>query len=61
MTTHSSQMTPEAEISNEIALIYKESYGRGPTKITTHVLNDAVVCLLRDVNTPAQAALGADG
>ncbi|CAB4959168.1 unannotated protein [freshwater metagenome] len=57
MTTHSSQQTPESEISNEIALIYKERYGRGPTKITSHLVGDAVVCLLREVNTPAQTAL----
>jgi uncharacterized protein YbcI len=49
--------SPESEISDEIATVYKARYGRGPTKITTHVLPEAVVCLLRDVNTPAQAAL----
>lgn len=57
MTTRSSQQTPESQISTEIALVYKERYGRGPTKIVTHIVGDAVVCLLREVNTPAQTAL----
>lgn len=57
MSTRPSQQTPGAEISNEIAVIYKDRYGRGPTRVTTHVLPDAVVCLLREVNTPAQTAL----
>jgi len=52
-----SQQFPATEISTEIATIYKQHYGRGPTKITTYLLDHAVVCLLDDVNTPAQAAL----
>ncbi len=57
MSTRTSRQSPEAEISDGIALVYKSRYGRGPTKITTRVLPEAVVCLLRDVNTPAQSAL----
>jgi uncharacterized protein YbcI len=45
------------EISDEVARIYKARYGRGPASITTHVLGDAVICLLEDVNTTAQTAL----
>lgn len=52
-----SQQSPSTAISTEIARIYKARYGRGPTSITTHLLGDAVVCLLEDVNTPAQNAL----
>lgn len=52
-----SQQFRSQEISTEIALIYKRHYGRGPTKITAHLLEDAVVCLLEDVNTSAQTAL----
>lgn len=57
MSTRTSRQSPEAEISDGIALVYKSRYGRGPTKITTRVLPEAVGCLLRDVNTPAQSAL----
>lgn len=38
-------------------MIYKQHYGRGPTKIVAHLVGDAVVCLLEDVNVPAQSAL----
>lgn len=49
--------SPASEISTAIAGIYKTRYGRGPTRVTSHLLDDAVVCLLRDVNTPTQTAL----
>lgn len=49
--------TRESQISDEIASVYKARYGRGPTKITTLILPEAVVCLLRGVNSTAQAAL----
>lgn len=52
-----SQQSTTQVIANEIATIYKQHYGRGPTRITAHVLDDAVVCLLEDVNTPTQRAL----
>jgi uncharacterized protein YbcI len=52
-----SPQPPSMTISTEIAQIYKARYGRGPTKITVHMHDEAVVCLLRDVNTTAQAAL----
>lgn len=58
---HDSRQSVVLEISKEIAQVYRSRYGRGPTKITAHVLGDAVVCLLRDVNTPAQAALVRSG
>lgn len=52
-----SPQSPSLKISTGIAQIYKARYGRGPTRITVHVHNEAVVCLLQDINTPAQAAL----
>lgn len=57
MSTRTSQQSPESAISDEIGRIYEARYGRGPTKTTTHILREAVVCLLRNVNTPAQEAL----
>lgn len=52
-----SQKSPSLTISAEIAQIYKARYGRGPTSIVVYLHPDAVVCLLRDVNSTAQAAL----
>lgn len=48
---------PLTDVSNGIAQVYKARYGNGPRRITTHQQDDAIVCLLRGVNTPAQAAL----
>lgn len=45
--------SPQAEISTGIAQVYKARYGRGPRRIVAHVHDDAVVCLLVGVNTPA--------
>ncbi|CAB4892800.1 unannotated protein [freshwater metagenome] len=52
-----SRQTDFQALSTEIAQIYKTHYGRGPTKITAAYMGDAVVCLLEDVNLPAQTAL----
>lgn len=48
---------PLTDVSNGIAQVYKARYGNGPRRITTHQQEDAIVCLLRGVNTPAQTAL----
>ena len=52
-----SQQTDFQAVSREIAQIYKTHYGRGPTKINSGFMGDAVVCLLEDVNNASQAAL----
>ncbi|MDO9407920.1 Na-translocating system protein MpsC family protein [Patulibacter sp.] len=44
-------------IATGIALVYKSAYGRGPTKVTAHALPGAVVVVLEDVTTPAEAML----
>jgi uncharacterized protein YbcI len=42
-------------ISNEMVRIYKEIFGRGPTKARTHMCGaDTVVVLLEDTFTPAE-------
>lgn len=56
-----SLQSPSMEISNGIAQLYKERYLRGPVSLVVHLLPDSVVCLLRDVNAPVQAALVRDG
>ncbi|CAB4915871.1 unannotated protein [freshwater metagenome] len=45
---------PTQEIANGIALVYKDVYGRGPTKIVAMILPDAVFVVLEEVNTPGQ-------
>jgi uncharacterized protein YbcI len=46
-----------AAISNAVVAFYSEHFGRGPTKAHTHVLDDAVVCLLQDVATAQEREL----
>jgi uncharacterized protein YbcI len=49
-------------ISNEMVRIYKDQFGRGPTKVRTDWAGpDAVVCTLRDSFTPAERNLAAMG
>jgi len=43
--------------SNAVVAFYSEHFGRGPTKARTHVLDDAVVCLLQDVAPPEEREL----
>jgi uncharacterized protein YbcI len=45
------------EISNGIARLYKTRLGQGPRRITTHLADDAVVCLLRGISTTTQHSL----
>lgn len=48
---------PQQEIANGIAVVYKEFYGRGPTKLVAHIGRDAVFCVLEEINTPGQQKL----
>jgi uncharacterized protein YbcI len=44
-----------AELSNAMVALYKEQFGRGPTKVRTHYAGpDLVVVTLRDSLTPAE-------
>jgi uncharacterized protein YbcI len=45
------------EISNAIVRLYKEFYGKGPTKARTLYQGDLVVCLLRGGFTTAERTL----
>lgn len=50
------------EISNEMVRIYKEQFGRGPTKARTDFAGpDTVVCTLEETFTPAERRLQAMG
>ena len=46
------------EISNAMVRLYKEQFGRGPTRAHTHWAGpDAIVCFLEDTLTPAERNL----
>ncbi len=50
--------SPLQAISNAMAQIYKNQFGRGPTKVKTYFAGpDAVVCVLEDTQTPAERRL----
>jgi uncharacterized protein YbcI len=49
---------PLAALSNELVRIYKEQFGRGPTKVRSHYAGpDTIVCLLENTFTPAEKSL----
>ena len=49
---------PLQEISRAMVQIYKDQFGRGPTKVRTHYAGpDTLVCLLEHTFTPAERNL----
>jgi uncharacterized protein YbcI len=53
---------PLAMISKEIVRIYKDQFGRGPTKVRSHFAGpDILVCVLENTFTPAERSLQAMG
>ena len=49
-------------VSNAIVRLYKEQFGRGPTKARTHFAGpDTLVCTLEDSLTPAERSMVALG
>jgi uncharacterized protein YbcI len=58
----SGERRPLQEISSAMVQIYKEQFGRGPTKVRTHYAGpDTLVCLLEHTFTPAERNLQAMG
>src|SRR3954452_8848373 len=52
------QTSVRAEISREMVRLYKEQFGRGPTKTRTEFAGpDIVICTLEDSFTPAERRL----
>jgi uncharacterized protein YbcI len=50
------------DISNEMVGIYKQRFGRGPTKTRTHWVGpDVIAVLLEDTLTPVERSLAAMG
>lgn len=52
---------PNAVISREIVQLTKSMTGRGPTRARTHVLDDAVVVLMRDAHTVSEQSMAGAG
>jgi uncharacterized protein YbcI len=51
-----------AHISREMVRLYKEQFGRGPTKVVTNFAGpDIVICTLEDSFTPAERKLAEMG
>ena len=50
------QRSPAA-ISNAIASLYRENFGRGPRDARTLIRQDLVICALHDIFTPMERAL----
>lgn len=47
-----------ADISNEMVRLYKDQFGRGPTKVRTRWAGpDTLVCILEDTLAPAEKNL----
>jgi uncharacterized protein YbcI len=56
------QTSVRAEISREMVRLYKEQFGRGPTKARTEFAGpDIIVCTLEDSFTPAERRLAEMG
>jgi uncharacterized protein YbcI len=56
------QSSIRAEISREMVRLYKEQFGRGPTKAKTDFAGpDVLVCTLEDSFTPAERRLAEMG
>jgi uncharacterized protein YbcI len=57
-----SQMPKLAEVSREMVRLYKEQFGRGPTKVRTNFAGpDLVICTLEDTLTPAERRMAEMG
>jgi uncharacterized protein YbcI len=55
---HSGANSVLAEISNEMVRLYKEQFGRGPTRARSYWAGaDTLVCMLEDTLTPAERNL----
>jgi uncharacterized protein YbcI len=50
-----------AKISSSVVRLYREHFGKGPTKAKTYVLDDLVICVLRDGITPVEKTLFEQG
>ncbi|MBA2420182.1 MAG: DUF2294 family protein [Thermoleophilaceae bacterium] len=67
MTAEASVVAPREHadlqtLSNEMVRLYKEQFGRGPTKAVSHFAgSDTLICTLENTLTPAERNLAALG
>lgn len=67
MTAEASVVAPRERadlqtLSNEMVRLYKEQFGRGPTKAVSHFAgSDTLICTLENTLTPAERNLAALG
>ncbi len=60
--THEPERSLLQDVSNEMVRLFKEQFGRGPTKARTNWAGpDALVCVLEDTLTPAERNLARMG
>src|SRR6266480_5355299 len=50
-----------AAISTKVVKLLREHYGRGPMKAKTYVLDDLIVCVLRDGHTTIEQTMMESG
>jgi uncharacterized protein YbcI len=50
-----------AGISSGMVKLYREHFGKGPTKAKTYALDDLVICVMRDGITPVERKLYNEG
>jgi uncharacterized protein YbcI len=64
MSEQSEQLTGGvllSAISTKIVAMLREHYGRGPMKAKTYVLDDLIVCVLRNGHTPIEQTMMEEG
>jgi len=67
LTAEASVVAPRERVdlqtlSNEMVRLYKEQFGRGPTKAVSHFAgSDTLICTLENTLTPAERNLAALG
>ena len=50
-----------AEVSNAIVGIFRECYGRGPTKAKSYIIDDYLIVVLEDILTTVEKTLVENG
>lgn len=50
-----------AAISNAVVGVFRDSYGRGPSKAKTYLFDDYVLCVLEDILTSVERTLVDNG
>jgi uncharacterized protein YbcI len=46
-----------AEVTNAIVHLHRERYGKGPTRSKSYLLDDVLICVMRDVLTTVERTL----